>query len=108
MLCRPSRAWLLSYVTLPGLGYASFIKEYLFILAPTLDADIIQLDIAESIYECRRKTTVGDKGNIKVDGGTTYLITVGELTGSEVLRDVHHHIDLMVVEHVESLWLTVL
>ena len=69
--------------------YLIFSELTLLILTPTLDANVVQLDIAEGIDECRRKATVGDEGHVEVDGSTTNLVSVGELTGSEVLRDVH-------------------
>ena len=72
--------------------YLIFSELTLLILTPTLDANVVQLDIAEGIDDCRRKATVGDERHVEVDGSTTNLVSVGELTGSEVLRDVHHHI----------------
>ena len=69
--------------------YLCFSELTLLILTPTLDANVVQLDIAEGIDECRRKATVGDERHVEVDGSTTNLVSVGELTGSEVLRDVH-------------------
>ena len=54
----------------------------------------------------RRKSAVGDERDIEVDGCTAYLITVGKFAGGEVLGNIHHHVNLMVMKHVESLWLS--
>ena len=72
------------------------------ILLPRTDVDVIERHGAEGADEGRGQTTVGDKGHVQVDGGTADLVTVGELVGGEILGDVDHHVDLVVVEHVEG------
>ena len=83
------------------------VVRFLLILRPALDCDAFYRHVAESADEGAGKATVRDERDVEVDGGTAYLVTVGQLTGRKVLRDVDHHVNLMVVEHVEGLRLTV-
>ena len=55
----------------------------------------------------RCQTVVGEQRNVEVDGGAAYLIAVGQFGLRVVLRDVHHHVDGLVVEELERLGLHV-
>lgn len=80
---------------------------FLLILRPAFDCDALYRHVAESADEGAGKATVRDERDIEVDGGAAYLVAIGQLTGRKVLRDVDDHINLMVVEHVDGLRLTV-
>ena len=70
---------------------------------PRLDVDVLGLHRAESADESGGQTAVGDKRDVEVDGRTADLVAVGELVDGEILRNVDHHVDLLLVEHVEGL-----
>ena len=74
----------------------------MLIFAPRLDGDVIEAEVAEGIDEGRGKTRISNERNVEVDGGTTYLVAVGQLVGGEVLGDVHHHVDLVLMQEVEG------
>ena len=74
-------------------------------LAPCLDFDVIEALRAEGVDECGGKSGVGDERNVEVDGCTTNLVAIGEFAHREVLRHVHHHVDVVAVQEVECLWL---
>ena len=89
-------------------GYYRYMdnpKHGLLELIPALDGYVVYREGAEGIDECLGKTSIGEQGNVEVYSGTANLVSVGELTGSEVLRQVHHHVYLLAVEHVERLGL---
>ena len=74
---------------------------------PRLDVDVLGLHRTESTDEGGGQTAVGDKRDVEVDGRTADLVAVGELVDGEILRNVDHHVDLLLVEHVEGLRLLV-
>lgn len=76
------------------------------ILAPCLDRDVVGRECAEGIDECRCQAGVGDEGNVEVDGCTTDFVTIGEFVSGEVLGNVHHHVDFVLMQEVERLRLT--
>ena len=58
--------------------------------------------------KCTCQTCVGDQRNIQVDGGATDLVTVADLAFGEVLRNVHHHVNLFLVQHIQCLRMSLL
>ena len=78
------------------------------ILAPSLDVDILKFRRAERVDERACETGVGDKRHVEVYGSTAYLVAIGKLRACEILRYVDDHVDGVVVQQVESLWLIAL
>ena len=72
-------------------------------LGPALDGDGAGGEAAEGVDERFGKASIGEQGDVEIYSGTADLVSVGELTGGEVLRQVHHHVDLLLVEQVECL-----
>ena len=66
------------------LGYPNGLLE----LIPALDGYVVYREGAEGIDECFGKTGIGEQGDVEVYSGTANLVSVGELTGGEVLREV--------------------
>ena len=83
-------------------------QSVIAIFIPCLDSKVIKAHRCESMDEGRGEAVVGEERDIEVDGSTTDLVAVGELARGEVLRDIDHHVDLLVANHVESLWLQLL
>ena len=75
---------------------------------PRFYLNLIEWLGAERIDECTCQAAVGDERHIEVDGCTTYLVAIVELGYGEILWYVDHHINLLIAEHIESLWLTIL
>ena len=53
--------------------------------------------------EGRSKAWIGDERNVKVDGGTTYLISGVQLPHRMGFGDIDTHIYLLLVQHLQSL-----
>ena len=81
------------------------VDRELLELVPALDGDVASGEAAEGVDERFGKAGVGEQGDVEVYSGTADLVSVGELTGGEVLGQVHHHVDLLLVEQVECLGL---
>ncbi len=75
----------------------------LLVLVPTLDLDIVEGHRAEGADEGGGEAGVGDKRDIEVDGGSTDVVSVGQLLVGEVLRDVDHEVEFLVCEHLHRL-----
>lgn len=75
----------------------------LFVFVPALDAYIVNAHGAERLDEGAGQTGVGYKRNVQVDGGTADLVSVIQLAGRQVARDVHHHVYLLLVQHLQCL-----
>ena len=56
--------------------------------------------------ECGSQTCVGDEGDVEVDGGAADFVAVGQFARTEVLGHVDHHVNFLVVEHIDGLRLT--
>ena len=78
------------------------VTRRLFVFTPGLDANLLDRNGAEGLDEGRGQTTVGDQGDIQVDGRTTDLVAVGELVRGQVLRNVHHHVNLVLMQEIEG------
>jgi hypothetical protein len=50
------------------------------------------------MYKGTCQAAIGDEGHIQIDGSTTDLIAVGQLVGGKVLGDIHHHVDLVLMQ----------
>ena len=57
--------------------------------------------------KCTCQSTVGNQWYVQIDGCTTNLVAVGKLMGSKILRNVHYHVDLVLMQQIECLWLGV-
>ena len=79
------------------------VDRELLELVPALDGDVAGGEAAEGVDERFGKASIGEQGDVEVYSGTADLVSVGELTGGEVLGQVHHHVDLLLVEQVECL-----
>ena len=84
-----------SQVTLFYIGY-----YWLLELVPALEGDVAGGEAAEGVDERFGKASIGEQGDVEVYSGTADLVSVGELTSGEVLREVHYHVNLLAVEHV--------
>ena len=86
---------------------ACYIRIYYYArlleLVPALDRDVAGGEAAEGVDERFGKASIGEQGDVEVYSGTADLVSVGELTGSEVLGQVHYHVNLLAVEHVKCL-----
>ena len=58
----------------------SVLDFTLSILIPALDLDVIDRHRAECTDECCRKTCISDERNIEIHSGTTYVVSVGQLS----------------------------
>ena len=83
-------------------------RSLIAIFVPRLDSKVIKTHRCEGMDEGRGESVVGEERDVEVDGCTTDLVAVGELARGEVLRDIDHHVDLLVANHVESLRLQLL
>ena len=58
----------------------NYLNKELFILAPSLDVDILELGGAECIDERTCQAAIGNQWHVEVDGSTTNLVTIAPPT----------------------------
>ena len=80
-----------------------FMPYYILILIPALDLDVVDRHRAECTDEGCCQTGIRDERNVVVDRCTTNVVSVCKLSCREVLRDVHHEVDLLVCKHIHRL-----
>ena len=57
----------------------------------------------ESIDKRTCQTGIGNQGHIQVNSGTTDLVSIVQLPGCQVLRDIDYHVYLFPVQHIQCL-----
>ena len=77
--------------------------QFLLIILPRLDLQVVLAHRTECLDECRSKTGVGDQWDVMVDSATTNLIAIGQLALGVVLRDVYDKVELMIVYHIHHI-----
>ena len=80
----------------------------LSIFAPASDGYVVRTHGAECADESTGQTGIGQQWNIQVYGSAADTVAVTQFACSQILRDIHHHVNLLSVQHLQRLRLTCL
>ena len=68
------------------------------VFVPALDLDVLLVELAERRDKGARQSSVRDERNVEVDRAAANRVVVAELGLRQVLRDIDHQIDLLLLD----------